>query len=340
MTEPADLRPARRRSARRSAPAARPPRTPAAARPSPRPRGSRSTRAGSRRRSAAPSTCTRREADRDVQVRYGETGDLAATLIEEGDNSPADVFFAQEPGAIGAVAERGPAGGAAAGHPRPGAAAVPRPGGPLGRRHRPRPGHRLRRRRRRSPSCPTRRSASPTRGGTGASAGRPATRLAAAVRDRAAAASTATTSPREWLEGHGRQRRPGLPRQRLDPRRDRQRRDRRRPDQPLLRRPGRRRRGPRLPGQGLLPAGGPRLAAAADQRRRARVVRPQGGGVRLRPHRCSPTRARSSSPRARRSTRSPRASPAGPVARGAAVGDPALARATSPTSARPRRRSS
>jgi iron(III) transport system substrate-binding protein len=47
------------------------------------------------------------EAARDVQVRYGDTGDLAATLIEEGDNSPADVFFAQEPGAIGAVADRG-----------------------------------------------------------------------------------------------------------------------------------------------------------------------------------------------------------------------------------------
>ncbi|MCD6015927.1 MAG: extracellular solute-binding protein, family 1 [Solirubrobacterales bacterium] len=45
-------------------------------------------------------------ADRDVQVRFAETGDLAATLVEEGSNSPADVFFAQEPGAIGAVAER------------------------------------------------------------------------------------------------------------------------------------------------------------------------------------------------------------------------------------------
>jgi iron(III) transport system substrate-binding protein len=47
------------------------------------------------------------QADRDVQVRYGETADLAATLIEEGDNSPADVFFAQEPGAIGAVENAG-----------------------------------------------------------------------------------------------------------------------------------------------------------------------------------------------------------------------------------------
>jgi len=47
------------------------------------------------------------EADRDVQVRYADTADLAATLVEEGDASPADVFFAQEPGAIGAVADQG-----------------------------------------------------------------------------------------------------------------------------------------------------------------------------------------------------------------------------------------
>ncbi len=45
--------------------------------------------------------------DTDVQVRFAETGDLAATLVEEGSNSPADVFFAQEPGAIGAVEEAG-----------------------------------------------------------------------------------------------------------------------------------------------------------------------------------------------------------------------------------------
>jgi iron(III) transport system substrate-binding protein len=42
-----------------------------------------------------------------VQVRFAETADLAATLVEEGDASPADVFFAQEPGAIAAVAEAG-----------------------------------------------------------------------------------------------------------------------------------------------------------------------------------------------------------------------------------------
>src|SRR5918997_5454071 len=46
-------------------------------------------------------------ADRDVQVRFADTADLAATLVEEGENSPADAFFAQEPGAIGAVAEDG-----------------------------------------------------------------------------------------------------------------------------------------------------------------------------------------------------------------------------------------
>lgn len=47
------------------------------------------------------------DADRDVQVRYADTADLAATLIEEADASPADAFFAQEPGAIAAVADAG-----------------------------------------------------------------------------------------------------------------------------------------------------------------------------------------------------------------------------------------
>lgn len=47
------------------------------------------------------------EADRDVKVRFADTADLAATLVEEGASSPADAFFAQEPGAIGVVAERG-----------------------------------------------------------------------------------------------------------------------------------------------------------------------------------------------------------------------------------------
>ena len=42
-----------------------------------------------------------------VSVKYGGTGALAATLLEEGKNSPADVFFAQDPGGLGAVANAG-----------------------------------------------------------------------------------------------------------------------------------------------------------------------------------------------------------------------------------------
>jgi ABC-type Fe3+ transport system, periplasmic component len=47
------------------------------------------------------------EVNKDVQVRFADTADLAATIVEEGDASPADVFFAQEPGALSALADRG-----------------------------------------------------------------------------------------------------------------------------------------------------------------------------------------------------------------------------------------
>ena len=43
----------------------------------------------------------------DVQVRYGDTAELAATILEEGPNSPADLFFAQDPGALGALSDEG-----------------------------------------------------------------------------------------------------------------------------------------------------------------------------------------------------------------------------------------
>ena len=41
----------------------------------------------------------------DVRVKYAKTVQLAATLLEEGGNSPADVYFAQDPGGLGAVEE-------------------------------------------------------------------------------------------------------------------------------------------------------------------------------------------------------------------------------------------
>ena len=38
-----------------------------------------------------------------VLVKYAGTSQLAATLLEEGDRTPADLFFAQDPGGLGAV---------------------------------------------------------------------------------------------------------------------------------------------------------------------------------------------------------------------------------------------
>lgn len=42
----------------------------------------------------------------DAEIRYGSTSEMATLLMEEGANSPADLFWAQDAGALGALSDR------------------------------------------------------------------------------------------------------------------------------------------------------------------------------------------------------------------------------------------
>ena len=48
-----------------------------------------------------------RETDIELNIRYASSTALATALVEEGRNSPADVYWSQEPGTLGLVAARG-----------------------------------------------------------------------------------------------------------------------------------------------------------------------------------------------------------------------------------------
>ncbi|MCD6056608.1 MAG: extracellular solute-binding protein family 1 [Thermomicrobiales bacterium] len=47
------------------------------------------------------------ETGTSVDTRYGGTGELAATILEEGEDTPASLFFSQDAGALGLLAEEG-----------------------------------------------------------------------------------------------------------------------------------------------------------------------------------------------------------------------------------------
>ena len=129
-----------------------------------------------------------------VKTRYGDSPSLAATLVEEGKNSRADLFYAQDAGSLDAIEKAGnleqlPADLLERRSRRASARATGAgSASPRARASSPTP-----RRGSRPPSCPTRRSSSPTRSGRAASAGRRRTRRCRAT-SRRCGSSRARTS--------------------------------------------------------------------------------------------------------------------------------------------------
>ena len=72
-----------------------------------------------------------------IQVKFGGTAEIAATILEEGANSPADVFYAQDAGALGALQAENPPGCITGCNPQRRGATFSLPTGPMGRYVRP-----------------------------------------------------------------------------------------------------------------------------------------------------------------------------------------------------------
>ena len=57
--------------------------------------------------SVRSSNSTPKRPESTVDTRYGGTGELAATILEEGEDTPASLFFSQDAGALGLLADEG-----------------------------------------------------------------------------------------------------------------------------------------------------------------------------------------------------------------------------------------